>query len=108
MCEKYGDSNCVRVDRDMKYEDVHAIVNKLKEYKIIMSDAWALTDTSAAAMRGSDSPERQRGSGVDIEGEYVCVCINYNRLSSMFEYNLLNSSMRVLNAKKVCVFDFIK
>ena len=47
-----------------------------------MSDAWALTDTSAAAMRGS---------GVDIEGEYVCVCINYNRLSSMFEYNLLNS-----------------
>lgn len=99
MCEKYGDSNCVRVDRDMKYEDVHAIVNKLKEYKIIMSDAWALTDTSAAAMRGS---------GVDIEGEYVCVCINYNRLSSMFEYNLLNSSMRVLNAKKVCVFDFTK
>jgi hypothetical protein len=90
----------------MKYEDVHAIVNKLKEYKIIMSDAWALTDTSAAAMRGSDSPERQRGSGVDIEGEYVCVCVYPSRLPLLMKHNLLNSSMRVKNAEKLYVFDF--
>lgn len=87
LCKKYGNSNCVRVDKNMKYEDIHVIVNKLKDYKIIISDSSAL-------------------SGVDIEGGYVCVCVYPSRLPLLMKHNLLNSSMRVKNAEKLYVFDF--
>lgn len=87
LCKKYGNSNCVRVDKNMKYEDIHVIVNKLKDYKIIISDSSAL-------------------SGVDIEGEYVCICVHTIRLPLLMKHNLLNSLMRVKNAEKLYVFDF--
>lgn len=84
LSNKFGISNCVLLQKGMKYEKLHRELASLSKYKFILTDPFAL-------------------SGVDIDGEYTSIGIQFGDEAKI---NSVNSLMKVNNSKKIYMFDF--